>query len=98
MTHSNLTIPMYADKPQRRIPGTTATAVTLYKSHDGTVRQYAIMTPDAMLGTAHYQPAKSYRPAGYTLQSVPAIGDEQWRTLTTFALEMGKRLGVDVAL
>lgn len=81
----DLALPLYASKPQRRIPGTTCVAVTMYRSHDGSVASYAILTEDgkAHLGTAHFQHRRTMtRLRGYTL--------------TAFALEMGRRNGLEV--
>lgn len=93
-----LTIPLYASKPQRKIAGTNFVAVTMYRSYDGTVAEYAVFTADGTknLGTAHYQPANKRfgRTRGYTMKSVPDSMDDRWRSLTDFAIEMAKRLNV----
>lgn len=95
---NDLTLPLYASKPQRRIPGTNVVAVTMYKSHDGTVASYALLTADgkAHLGTAHYQHRKTMtRSRGYAMVACPGYRDEVWPNLTAFALAMAERLGVE---
>lgn len=96
-TENMLELPIYANKPQRRIPGTNFVAVTMYRSNDNSVREFTIFTADgkAILGTAHYHPKRSYFPAGYTMTSVRRVGDEQWSNLASFATEMAKRLEVE---
>jgi hypothetical protein len=96
MSNSLLT-PLYANKPKRRIPGTNFVAVTMYRSNDGTVRQYAIFTADgeASLGTAYYQPKNRVRPTRYTMVPVDRYDSERWLTLADFATEMATRLGVE---
>src|SRR3954453_22900469 len=105
---NDLAIPLIANKPQRRIPGTRCVAVTMHKSNDGaragrsprpSVASYAVFTVDgeAYLGTAHFHQKRAYRPRGYSLNSVHRINDECWSTLTECVLEMGKRLDVEVS-
>lgn len=95
---NDLTLPLYATKPQRRIPGTRCIAVTLYKSDDGSVAQYAILTDDgqAHIGKAFYQPKRRFHARGYAMVQSPTLRDETFRNLTEFATEIGDRLGLDV--
>lgn len=96
---NSLLIPIYAHKPKRRIPGTNCVAVTMHRSYDGSVAEYAIFTEDgeAYLGNAHFHPKRKIDPRGYSLNAVRRLGEEHWSNLTEFALEMGRRHGLDVA-
>lgn len=50
----------------RRIPGTTYRARTLYRSGDGSVREYALTTEDGRaLGSVTWHGARLARAAGY---------------------------------
>lgn len=50
----------------RRIPGTTYRARTLYRSEDGSVREYALTTEDGRdLGRVSYHGKRMARAAGY---------------------------------
>lgn len=50
----------------RRIPGTTYRARTLYRSQDGSVRQYALETEDGRnVGAVSWHEARVGRSAGY---------------------------------
>ena len=95
---NTLALPLYANKPQRRIPGTKAVAVTMYKSHDGSVAEYAVFSTDgeAYLGNAYFRPKRSIFPRSYATKSVPHMHDERFATLTEFALEMARRNGLDM--
>ena len=90
--------PLYGDRPRRRIPGTTAVAVTMYKSSDGSVREYAIFTADGMgwLGRAYWTPKRKAWAAGYTMASSPTHRDEKFRNLAEFATTIARRNGLDV--
>lgn len=56
----------YADNPARRIPGTDVTAVTVYRSTDGTVRHYALYHPTlGDLGNVAYHGRSLAVSAGY---------------------------------
>lgn len=95
-TTNPLTVPLYATKPQRRIPGTDFIAVTMHRSADGTVREYALFTSDGTvsLGTVHFHPRRTWRPACYTMQPHSSLDAESWPTLAAYADEMATRLGI----
>jgi hypothetical protein len=89
--------PLYADKQKRRLPHSDVTAVTLYRSSDGTVREYDLFTDDdAYLGRCYYQPRDRWRSAAYTIDRVRMINSESWPNLTAFANEMKRRHGIEV--
>ena len=90
--------PLYGDKPRRRIPGTTAVAVTMSRSDDNSVREYAIFTADGMgwLGRAYWTPKRKAWSAGYTMASSPTHRDEKFANLAEFATVMAERLELDV--
>lgn len=94
---NSLLIPLYAKKPQRKIAGTDYVAVTMYKSSDGSVREYAVFTADgeASLGMAYWHGPRRFRPTGfYSMNSVSRINEETWPNLATFAEEMARRHGL----
>ena len=43
---STLDLPLYAGKPQRKVPGTDVTAVTMRASADRSIRQYVLFDAD----------------------------------------------------
>lgn len=93
MTNS-LLIPLYADKPRRKISGTDFVAVTMYRSHDGSVREFTILSSDGEchLGKLYYQGRRSWRPACYTMEPVTQVNQEWWHTMAEYVVEMQKRL------
>jgi hypothetical protein len=95
---NTLLLPVYASKPQRRIPGTNCVAVTMYRSNDGSVREYAVFTADgtASIGRAHWQGKRKAFSAGYTIDRVATHRSEKWANLTEFTTAMGERLNVEV--
>jgi hypothetical protein len=97
-TKNLLEMPLYADRPQRRIPGTKAVAVTMRQSADRSVAEYAIFTEDGLghLGTAYFQPARLARPRCYAMVSCPSFRDETFKNLAEFAREMARRNGLAV--
>lgn len=64
----SLHLPLYASKPQRRIPGTDVIAVTMYASDDRSVRQYSLFTADGyILGNISSHSSQIGGSAGYHL-------------------------------
>ena len=91
-------LPLYAERPQRRIPGTNVVAVTMYRSADKTVHEVTLFTEDgqARLGTLHYQHRKTMtRSRGWSLHRSPMLRDhaDQWPTLSEAAFALAERLG-----
>ena len=71
----------------RRIPGSECVAETLYRSTDGSVRQYRIVHPTAgTLGCVTYHGARLARSAGYHRGRGSYRGDlDTWPTLAAAA-------------
>ena len=91
-------MPLYASKPQRRIPGTNVVAVTMYRSNDRTVQEVALFTTDGevSLGTVHYQHRRTMtRSRGWSLHRSPSVHQymDQWPTLGEAAVALAERLG-----
>jgi len=91
-------MPLYAEKPQRRIPGLNVVAVTMYRSNDRTVQEVALFTEDGQvsLGTVHYQHRQTMtRSRGWSLHRSPSLRQhmDQWRTLGEAAIALAERLG-----
>lgn len=65
-TNGALGKPSLQDKPQRRIPGTDAIALTSYRAADGSYREYQIFTEDGVeIGRVTSHQAKPGLAAGY---------------------------------
>lgn len=88
-----LTVPLYADKPRRRISGTDLIAVTMYASGDKSVREYTIFTADGQtVGSVYYGKATRsiYRGSEYGHRSSKSHGDRRWGSLAEAALALAK--------
>lgn len=97
-TRNSLELPLYADKPRRRVPGTNVVAVTMYRSGDKTVQTVALFTEDGevSLGTLHYQHRQTMsRSRGWSLWASPTLSQwrDQWPTLGEAAVALAERLG-----
>jgi hypothetical protein len=95
---SMLEIPLYANKPQRRVPGTNVVAVTTYRSEDKTVQTVTLITEDGqtMIGRLHYQHRQTMtRSRGWSLHQCPTSAQycDQWPTLAEAAFALAERLG-----
>ena len=65
---NDLSMPLYANKPSRKVPGTDVTAVTMYASSDRTVREYVLFDADGnRLGDVTSHTRGLARSAGYHL-------------------------------
>lgn len=99
-TTSNLDHPLYADKAKRAIPGTTAVAVTMFRSADNSIREHVVLdtVTDANLGRVYFQKGSATRSRGYAMVASPMLADEIFANLTEYAIEAGRRNGVDVSV
>jgi len=99
VTENLLELPLYASKPRRTVPGTDVVAVTMYRSTDNSVREFALITKDgqAYLGAVKYHGPKPWRPAGYTMVNDNRGVQERWNTLADYVAEMKSRLGIEVS-
>jgi hypothetical protein len=90
-----LDYPLYANKPKRHLPNSDVIVVTMYRSTDGTVAEYALFTDDdAYLGCCYYHPKRAARSAGYSMESVFRYDREWWPNLASFAADMKRRHGI----
>lgn len=95
---NTLELPLYANQPKRRIPGTNVVAVTMYRSNDKTVQTVHLFTEDGevSLGRLHYQHRQTMsRSRGWSLHQCPRVSDyrDQWPTLGEAAVALAERLG-----
>jgi hypothetical protein len=82
----------------RRIPGTTYLARPLYRSPDGSVREYALTAEDGRtLGTVSYHGKRPARAAGYH-EGTGAYDHRKpsWSNLAQAAKALAARAGVDL--
>ncbi len=90
-----LSLPIYARKPQRRIPGTDAIAVTVYASGDRTVRHYTLFTTDGVrLGDVSNHSKRLGVAAGYHQGHGSfnvCSGQESWSNLTDAATALASK-------
>lgn len=83
-----LDLPLYANQPQRKIPGTDVIAVTVYASSDKTVRHYVLFDAEGnRLGKVSNHCRRLAQSAGYHLghTSYDARRMEHFRNLAEAA-------------
>lgn len=85
-----LSLPLYADRPQRKVPGTDVIAVTMYASGDRSVRHYTLFTAEGeRLDNVAYHGRTLARAAGYHRgHGVWRHDSESWSNLTEAAIAL----------
>lgn len=90
-TKPAIEMPLYRDRPQRKIPHTDGCiAVTMYASRDRTVREYSLFAPDgSRLGDVTSHTRSLARAAGYHRgHGVWRHDSQSWSSLTEAALDL----------